>query len=51
MVIVNNARDMLEQSQHALDGSPTAATASARHCGTAIGKNRAEWPSRGATLC
>ncbi len=50
MVIVNNARDMLEQSQHALDRIADRTYGHCENCGNAIGKNRLMAFPR-ATLC
>ena len=50
MVIVNNARDMLEQSQHALDRISDRTYGQCENCGNAIGKNRLMAFPR-ATLC
>ncbi len=50
MVIVNNARDMLEQSQHALERIANGTYGKCEVCGNAIGKNRLMAFPR-ATLC
>ncbi len=50
MVIVNNARDMLEQSQHALERIADGTYGQCENCGNAIGKNRLMAFPR-ATLC
>jgi DnaK suppressor protein len=50
MVIVNNARDMLEQSQHALERIADGTYGQCEICGNAIGKNRLMAFPR-ATLC
>lgn len=50
MVIVNNARDMLEQSQHALERIDNGTYGQCEICGNAIGKNRLMAFPR-ATLC
>ena len=50
MVIVNNARDMLEQSQHALERIADGSYGKCENCGNAIGKNRLMAFPR-ATLC
>ncbi len=50
MVIVNNARDMLEQSQHALERIVDGSYGQCENCGNAIGKNRLMAFPR-ATLC
>jgi DnaK suppressor protein len=50
MVIVNNARDMLEQSQHALERIADGSYGQCEICGNAIGKNRLMAFPR-ATLC
>lgn len=50
MVIVNNARDMLEQSQHALERIVDGSYGQCEHCGNPIGKNRLMAFPR-ATLC
>ncbi len=50
MVIVNNARDMLEQSQHALERISDSTYGKCEICGNAIGKNRLMAFPR-ATLC
>jgi DnaK suppressor protein len=50
MVIVNNARDMLEQSQHALERIADGSYGQCENCGNAIGKNRLMAFPR-ATLC
>ena len=50
MVIVNNARDMLEQSQHALDRIADRTYGQCENCGNPIGKNRLMAFPR-ATLC
>ena len=50
MVIVNNARDMLEQSQHALERIADGSYGRCEICGNAIGKNRLMAFPR-ATLC
>ena len=50
MVIVNNARDMLEQSQHALDRIANRTYGQCENCGNPIGKNRLMAFPR-ATLC
>ena len=50
MVIVNNARDMLVQSQHALERIADGTYGQCEHCGQAIGKNRLMAFPR-ATLC
>ncbi len=50
MVIVNNARDMLEQSQHALERISDGTYGQCENCGNAIGKNRLMAFPR-ATLC
>ncbi len=48
--IVNNARDMLEQSQHALERIADATYGQCEICGNAIGKNRLMAFPR-ATMC
>lgn len=50
MVIVNNARDMLEQSQHALERISDGTYGQCENCSNAIGKNRLMAFPR-ATLC
>lgn len=50
MVIVNNARDMLEQSQHALERIADGSYGQCEVCGNAIGKNRLMAFPR-ATMC
>ncbi len=50
MVIVNNARDMLEQSQHALERIADGTYGQCEICGNPIGKNRLMAFPR-ATLC
>ena len=50
MVIVNNARDMLVQSQHALERIADGTYGQCEICGNAIGKNRLMAFPR-ATLC
>jgi DnaK suppressor protein len=50
MVIVNNARDMLEQSQHALERIADGTYGQCENCGNAIGKARLMAFPR-ATLC
>ena len=50
MVIVNNARDMLVQSQHALERIADGSYGQCEICGEAIGKNRLMAFPR-ATLC
>ncbi|MCW2817815.1 MAG: DNA-binding protein [Marmoricola sp.] len=50
MVIVHNARDMLEQSQHALERIADGTYGACEVCGQAIGKNRLMAFPR-ATLC
>ena len=50
MVIVNNARDMLEQSQHALERIADGTYGQCENCGNPIGKNRLMAFPR-ATLC
>ena len=50
MVIVNNARDMLEQSQHALERIADGTYGKCEICGNPIGKNRLMAFPR-ATLC
>ena len=50
MVIVNNARDMLEQSQHALERIANGTYGQCENCGNPIGKNRLMAFPR-ATLC
>jgi RNA polymerase-binding protein DksA len=50
MVIVNNARDMLEQSQHALERIADGSYGQCENCGNPIGKNRLMAFPR-ATLC
>ena len=50
MVIVHNARDMLEQSQHALERIADGSYGACEVCGQAIGKNRLMAFPR-ATLC
>ncbi len=50
MVIVNNARDMLEQSQHALARIADGTYGKCEICGNPIGKNRLMAFPR-ATLC
>ena len=50
MVIVNNARDMLEQSQHALERIDNGTYGQCEICGNAIGKNRLMAFPR-ATMC
>jgi RNA polymerase-binding transcription factor DksA len=50
MVIVNNARDMLVQSQHALERIADGSYGQCEICGNAIGKNRLMAFPR-ATLC
>ena len=50
MVIVNNARDMLEQSQHALERIANGTYGQCEICGNPIGKNRLMAFPR-ATLC
>ncbi len=50
MVIVNNARDMLEQSQHALERIADGTYGVCEVCGNAIGKNRLMAFPR-ATMC
>ncbi len=50
MVIVHNARDMLEQSQHALERIADGTYGQCEVCGNAIGKNRLMAFPR-ATLC
>ncbi|MCW2828291.1 MAG: DNA-binding protein [Marmoricola sp.] len=50
MVIVNNARDMLDQSQHALERIADGTFGKCENCGNAIGKNRLMAFPR-ATMC
>ncbi len=50
MVIVNNARDMLVQSQHALERIADGTYGQCENCGNPIGKNRLMAFPR-ATLC
>ncbi len=50
MVIVNNARDMLEQSQHALERIADGTYGQCEVCGNPIGKNRLMAFPR-ATMC
>ena len=50
MVIVNNARDMLEQSAHALERIADGSYGQCEICGNAIGKNRLMAFPR-ATMC
>jgi RNA polymerase-binding protein DksA len=50
MVIVHNARDMLEQSQHALERIANGTYGQCENCGNPIGKNRLMAFPR-ATLC
>ena len=50
MVIVNNARDMLEQSEHALERIGDGSYGQCEICGNAIGKNRLMAFPR-ATMC
>ena len=50
MVIVNNARDMLVQSQHALERIANGTYGQCEICGNPIGKNRLMAFPR-ATLC
>ena len=50
MVVVNNARDMLEQSQHALERIDAGSYGQCENCGNPIGKNRLMAFPR-ATLC
>ena len=50
MTIVNNARDMLEQSEHALDRIANKTYGVCEVCGNPIGKNRLMAFPR-ATMC
>ncbi len=50
MVVVHNARDMLEQSQHALERIEAGSYGQCENCGNPIGKNRLMAFPR-ATLC
>jgi RNA polymerase-binding protein DksA len=50
MVVVHNARDMLEQSQHALERIDAGSYGQCENCGNPIGKNRLMAFPR-ATLC